>query len=63
MKFLIFGDLHGKEPKIFYNNFDAIIAPGDFCSDNLKKYIFKTIKENIKTSSNIPWYKIIGEKK
>jgi Icc-related predicted phosphoesterase len=33
MKFLIIGDLHGRKPKIHYKNFDAIIAPGDFCSD------------------------------
>ena len=33
MKFLIIGDLHGRKPKIYYKKFDAIIAPGDFCSD------------------------------
>src|SRR3989344_4055067 len=63
MRFLILGDLHGKEPKIFYSDFDAIISPGDFCSDNLKKYMFKSLKENTKNSTNVPWYKSIGEKK
>ena len=38
-KFLIVGDLHGQIPKIREKKFDAIIAPGDFCSDELKKYI------------------------
>ena len=63
MRFLILGDLHGKEPKIFYSDFDAIISPGDFCSDNLRKYMFKSLKENTKNSTNVPWYKSIGEKK
>ena len=33
MKFLIIGDLHGVRPKIHYKKFDAIISPGDVCSD------------------------------
>jgi len=33
LKFLIIGDLHGKRPRIHYKNFDAIIVPGDICSD------------------------------
>lgn len=33
MKLLIIGDLHGNKPNIHFKDFDAIIAPGDFCSD------------------------------
>ena len=33
MKFLIIGDLHGRKPRIHFKDFDAIIAPGDFCDD------------------------------
>ncbi len=33
MRFLIVGDLHGQMPKIHFKEFDAIIAPGDFCPD------------------------------
>jgi len=39
MKFLIIGDLHGSKPKIHFKDFDAIIAPGDFCSDKIRKYM------------------------
>ncbi len=39
VKFLIIGDLHGHQPKIHFKDFDAIIAPGDFCSDQgTRKY-------------------------
>jgi Icc-related predicted phosphoesterase len=33
VKFLIIGDLHGRKPRIHFKDFDAIIAPGDFCDD------------------------------
>ncbi|MBT4114343.1 hypothetical protein HOE41_01730 [Candidatus Woesearchaeota archaeon] len=57
MKFLIIGDLHGRMPRIHYKDSDAIIAPGDFCSDkelgpiykkwfkHLKKYSGKKLKK------------------
>ena len=34
-RFLIVGDLHGAKPEIYFDKseFDAIIAPGDVCSD------------------------------
>ena len=64
MKFLIIGDLHGNKPKIYYKNFDAIIAPGDFCSDSARKYFFKEFKEHIKNpDTTIRWYDVIGKKK
>lgn len=54
MKFLIIGDLHGKKPKIHFKDFDAIIVPGDICSDkgmrqqiNLWKKHIKKTKETI----------------
>jgi len=55
-KFLIIGDLHGNKPKIYSNDFDAIIAPGDFCSDALRKYMFQAQKYYIKNPEiNINW--------
>ncbi len=38
IKFLIIGDLHGNIPKIHINlnEIDAIIAPGDFCGDDIR---------------------------
>jgi len=64
MKFLIIGDLHGHKPKIYFKDFDAIIAPGDFCSsDEIRKYKFQTLKEKLQNpSSNIKWYDSIGKK-
>ncbi len=56
MKFLIIGDLHGKKPKIYRKQFDAIIAPGDFCSDETVKYWhqwFKEVKKNPNAPPNI----------
>lgn len=61
-KFLIVGDLHGKVPKIYDKEFDAIIAPGDFCSDNLRKYMFKALKLKLK-GKDVDWHDIISKKK
>jgi len=47
MKCLIIGDLHGKKPKIHFKNFDAIIAPGDFCSDTELRPYLKSWFEHI----------------
>lgn len=64
MKFLIVGDLHGNVPNIYYKNFDAIIAPGDFCSDAARKYMFQAMMERIKNpKSKVQWYDIVGKKK
>ncbi len=41
MKFLIIGDLHGKKPKIKVKDFDYVIVPGDVCSDNHFRPIWK----------------------
>ncbi len=64
MKFLIVGDLHGNKPKIYFKSFDAIIAPGDFCSDATRKYMFKSLKEHLKNpNSKTNWWHYIGKKK
>lgn len=57
MRFLIFGDLHGKLPKIHYRDFDAIIAPGDFCSSDARKYMFQALKKKVE------WHEFTGRKK
>ncbi|MEK6925140.1 MAG: metallophosphoesterase [Nanoarchaeota archaeon] len=62
-KFLIIGDLHGKKPKIYTKDFDAIIAPGDFCSDNLRKYMFRALKKEIETGEEYWWYNLISKSK
>ena len=64
MGFLIIGDLHGNVPKIHFKNFDAIIAPGDFCSDAPRKYMFEAMRKKIKNPrSKLEWYDIAGRKK
>lgn len=47
-KFLIVGDLHGEMPKIHDNEFDAIIAPGDFCGDDIRPFILRYMKKKNK---------------
>jgi len=63
MKFLIIGDLHGNLPNIYYKGFDAIIVPGDFCSDSLRTYIFKAIRQRIETNTKVDWYELMPEEK
>lgn len=65
MRILIVGDLHGKKPKIHFKDFDYIIAPGDFCSDDPRKYMFMALKKELESldSKKSEWYNIIGMKK
>lgn len=64
MKFLIVGDLHGNMPKIYRKDFDAIIAPGDFCSDAPRKYMFQALREKIKNpESKVEWYDLAGKER
>ena len=65
MKFLVIGDLHGQKPKIHFKDFDAIIAPGDFCSsDKTRELIFEAIRIRLKNPKHqINWYNICGKKK
>lgn len=61
---LIFGDLHGRIPRIHYRDFDAIIAPGDFCSDEAREYIFQAIALNKKNPlKQTTWYDLAGRVK
>lgn len=63
-KFLIIGDLHGNKPKIYFKDFDYIIAPGDFCSDALRKYMFQALKDRLRNPKyKVSWYDLIGKKK
>ncbi len=63
MKFLIIGDLHGQMPTIHFKGFDAIIAPGDFCSDAPRQYMFEALKKHLEDpKSKVQWYDIVGKK-
>ncbi|RJQ21883.1 hypothetical protein C4580_01835 [Candidatus Woesearchaeota archaeon] len=64
MKFLIIGDLHGHKPNIYFKEFDAIIAPGDFCSDAPRAWMFKALKDQLASAkSKTTWYGLVGRKK
>lgn len=65
IKILVIGDLHGQMPKIHFKNFDAIIAPGDFCLDRgIRKYLMISYKEFIINRNNSRnWWDIAGRKK
>ncbi len=63
MKILIVGDLHGAKPNIHYKEFDAIIAPGDFCSSEARPYMFQALKKELETGRTHYWYDIAGKEK
>lgn len=45
IKFLIIGDLHGAMPTLHTKDFDAILAPGDICGDDIRDYMNKWIRK------------------
>jgi Icc-related predicted phosphoesterase len=64
MKFVVIGDLHGNAPVIKYEDYDAIIAPGDFCSDAARKFMFEALMKRIKDPTcKTKWYDIVGRDK
>ncbi len=68
MKFLIFGDLHGQIPNAYFEDYNTIIAPGDFCSSGdkegtIRKFMFQVIKEKKKDSTfDKEWFDLCGKK-
>lgn len=63
MKVLVVGDLHGNRPNIYFDGFDAIIAPGDFCSDAPRKYVILALRKRLENSnSKTRWYDIVGKR-
>ena len=64
MKILIIGDLHGQKPKIHFKDFDALIAPGDFCSDAPREYMFQILRKYLENPDfDGDWIDIAGKKK
>ncbi len=64
MKILAIGDLHGNIPEIYFDDFDAILAPGDFCSDAPRKYMFEALRLQLQNPQNkTKWYDLAGKKK
>jgi len=60
MKILVVGDLHGQMPSIPDEQFDAIIAPGDFCSDASKPYQFQALRMQLE-GKEVYWYDLVGK--
>ena len=65
VKFLVIGDLHGSRPEIHHKGFDAIIAPGDFCSsDGIREYMFREVREKLQNpASKVKWHDFTGKNK
>jgi len=65
IRFLIIGDLHGQMPRIYFKDFDAIIAPGDICSDKgIRDVFMKMYRNYVKDVSNYQdWWDITGKKR
>lgn len=65
MRFLIIGDLHGKLPKFYFKSFDAIIVPGDICSDEgMRDGYTEFYKHKIENPhSKKQWFDFVGIKK
>ncbi len=63
LKFLIVGCLHGRKPRISTKAVDAIIAPGDFCYSEIRKYIFKSMRQKFKGLKAKEWWQLAGGKK
>lgn len=63
MKILIIGDLHGHMPKLHFKEFDAVIAPGDFCSsDKIWKIFKKTYVKFLNNPEDYDeWYNTINK--
>jgi Icc-related predicted phosphoesterase len=64
MKFLVIGDLHGNKPKIRHTDFDAIIVPGDVCSDKgIKEILFgKVLNKKFSHMQLSNWYDFVSKK-
>ena len=64
VKFLIIGDLHGQIPELHFKDFDAIIAPGDFCSDEMKPLVFRAYREILEDPErDVSWSDYVSKKK
>ncbi len=63
VRILVIGDLHGQIPKINFKNVDCILAPGDFCSDDIKPLIFETVKQFREGKKMVYWYEKLGKVK
>lgn len=63
MNILIFGDLHGSIPHIYFDSFDAVLAPGDFCPLKIGKYLVQAFQENVKNPLNrVRWHDLLDKK-
>ncbi len=64
-KFLVVGDLHGSKPNIYFKDFDAIIAPGDFCSsDKIGPLVFEGMRKRFEEKSEYnKWFDIVGKER
>ena len=64
MKFLVIGDLHGQLPRVPDVEFDAIIAPGDVCSDQgIKPLMLEAVKARSEGEEVHDWWDVVSREK
>ena len=62
MKFLVIGDLHGQMPLIPDVEFDAIIVPGDVCSDKgIKPLMLEAVRARSEGEEFLDWWDMVSE--
>ena len=60
----IVGDSHGIIPNVKFTDVDFMMCPGDFCSDELRKYMFQAQKANLEQKDKkVYWWDFIGKEK
>ncbi|MFT4249957.1 MAG: metallophosphoesterase family protein [Candidatus Woesearchaeota archaeon] len=63
MKFLVVGDLHGQTPRIPDVEFDAVIVPGDVCSDEgIKPLMMQAVQARKDGEEVVDWWDVVSRK-
>ena len=61
MKFLVVGDLHGQHPVVPDVDFDAIIVPGDVCSDEgIKPLMMQAVAARSAGEEVVDWWDVVS---
>jgi len=62
----IVGDPHGVIPNVRFTDVDFMMCPGDFCSDELKQYMFQAMRINLENrdkgiTKKVFWWDLLGK--
>lgn len=63
MKFLVVGDLHGASPRVPDREFDAVIVPGDVCSDDgIRPFVSEAFECFLEEGPDAPlWWELADD--